>query len=114
MESEINIYLTADFRRQTQTGSSKEQGTTGDVFVQKNFPNSRTIALSKSGDAPTELKRRSTDIFVYDGPAIMWLVSQNEANFLAIKKPLNEEFLACGVRRDDEALLATVNKILAD
>ncbi len=89
-------------------------GTTGDVFVQQNFPNSRKIALSKSGDAPSELKRRSIDIFVYDGPAIMWLVSQNEADFVAIKKPLNEEFLAWGVRRDDEALLATVNKILAD
>jgi len=89
-------------------------GTTGDIFVRGNFPNSRTIALSKSGDAPSELKRRSIDFFVYDGPAIMWLVSQNEADFVAIKKPLNEEFLAWGVRRDDEALLATVNKILAD
>ncbi len=89
-------------------------GTTGDVFVQQNFPNSRKIALSKSGDAPSELKRRSIDIFVYDGPAIMWLVSENEADFVAVKEPLNEEFLAWGVRRDDEALLATVNKILAD
>lgn len=89
-------------------------GTTGDVFVQQNFPNSRKISLSKSGDAPSELKRRSIDIFVYDGPTIMWLVSQNEADFVAINKPLNEEFLAWGVRRDDEALLATVNKILAD
>ena len=88
-------------------------GTTGDVFVQQNFPNSRKIALSKSGDAPSELKRRSIDIFVYDGPAITWLVSQNEADFVAINKPLNEEFLAWGVGRDDEALLATVNKILA-
>ncbi len=89
-------------------------GTTGDIFVRGNFPNSRTIALSKSGDAPSELKRRSIDFFVYDGPAIIWLVSQNEADFVAIKKPLNEEFLAWGVRRDDEALLATVNKVLAD
>ena len=88
-------------------------GTTGDIFVQQNFPKSRKIALSKSGDAPSELKRRSIDIFVYDGPAIMWLVSQNEADFVAIKKPLNVEFLAWGVRRDDEALLATANKILA-
>ena len=89
-------------------------GTTGDIFVQQNFANSRKIALSKSGDAPSELKRRSIDFFVYDGPTIMWLVSQNEADFVAIKKPLNEEFLAWGVRRDDEVLLATVNKILAD
>ena len=57
-------------------------GTTGDVFVQKTLPNSRKIALSKSGDAPSELKRRSIDIFVYDGPAIMWLVSQNEGDLL--------------------------------
>ena len=88
-------------------------GTTGDVFVQRNLPNSRKIALSKSGDAPSELKRRSIDIFVYDGPAIMWLVSQNEGDLVAIKDLLNEEFLAWGVRRDDEALLATVNKILS-
>ena len=90
------------------------RGTTGDIFVRKNFPNSRTIALSKSGDAPSELKRRSIDIFVFDGLAILWLVSQNEADFVAIKRPLNEEFLAWGVRRDDQVLRQRVNEILAD
>ncbi len=89
-------------------------GTTGDVFVQKNLPGSRKIALSKSADAPSELKRRSIDIFVYDGPSIMWLMSQNEGDFTTIQRPLNEEFLAWGVRRDDQAFTVTVNGILAE
>ena len=90
------------------------EGTTGDVFVQKNFPNSRKIALSKARHSPSELRRRSIDIFVYDAPAIMWLVSENEADLVATKKLLNTEYFAWGVRRKDQEFLAQVNGILGE
>ncbi|MCK5426409.1 MAG: transporter substrate-binding domain-containing protein [Thermodesulfovibrionia bacterium] len=88
--------------------------TTSDVFVRKNFPNAiRIVALQKAGDAPTSLRTRSIDIFVHDAPSIMWLVSENEANVTALPEPLNEEYLAWGVRKNDEELLKQVNGILS-
>ena len=89
-------------------------GTTGDVAVQRNFPNARKIELLKASDAPSELRRRAIDIFVYDAPAIMWLVSENEADLMAIEKKLSEEQLAWGIRREDQGFLAQINAILTD
>ncbi len=88
-------------------------GTTSDVFVRRNFPNALNIlALQKADYAPTELERRSIDIFVHDAPSIMWLVSENEADLTALREPLNEESLAWGMRKDDQELLMKVNSIL--
>ncbi|MBW1800089.1 MAG: transporter substrate-binding domain-containing protein [Deltaproteobacteria bacterium] len=89
------------------------ESTTGHVFVQKNFENAqRIIALAKSSDGAFELKRRGIDLFVYDAPSIIWLVSENEAELTAHWDPLNEEFLAWGLRREDQALLKRINEIL--
>jgi polar amino acid transport system substrate-binding protein len=91
------------------------KGTTGDVFVQRNFPNvTRISALSKAGDGPSELKNRRIDIFVNDAPSIIWLVSENEADLTAFWKPLNEEYLAWGIRRDDREFLGLVNSVLRE
>jgi polar amino acid transport system substrate-binding protein len=86
--------------------------TTGDVFVQRNFPNARRVALSIASDGALALRRRTIDVFVHDGPAIAWLVSANEADLTGIWQPLNRENLAWGIRRDDP-LLAQVNDVLA-
>jgi polar amino acid transport system substrate-binding protein len=89
------------------------EGTTSDVFVNNNFKNLLNVVnLQKAGDAPVTLDRRSIDIFVHDAPSIMWLVSENEADLTALWEPLNEEYLAWGVRRNDEKLLIQVNSIL--
>jgi polar amino acid transport system substrate-binding protein len=86
--------------------------TTGDVFVQQNFPTARRVALSLASDGALALRRRTIDVFVHDGPSIAWLVSANEADLAGIWQPLNRESLAWGVRRDDPRLLAQINEIL--
>jgi ABC-type amino acid transport substrate-binding protein len=88
--------------------------TTGDVFVQRNFPNARRITLSLASDGALALRRRTIDVFVHDGPSIAWLVSANEADLAGIWVPLNRENLAWGVRRDDPTLLQQVNAILGE
>src|SRR5262249_7015694 len=87
--------------------------TTGDVFVQRNFPNARRVTLSLASDGALALRRRTIDVFVHDGPSIAWLVSANEAELTGIWQPLHRENLAWGVRRDDSTLLAQVNEALA-
>jgi ABC-type amino acid transport substrate-binding protein len=86
--------------------------TTGDVFVQQNFPNARRVTLSVASDGALALRRRTIDVFVHDGPSIAWLVSANEADLAGLWEPLNRESLAWGVRRDDAQLLAQLNEIL--
>ena len=91
------------------------EGTTSDVFVRKNFPNAmRIAAFQVAGDAPSPLKNRSIDIFIHDAPSIMWLVSENETDLAGLRDPLNTEYLAWGVRRDNEELLMQVNTILGN
>lgn len=88
-------------------------GTTGDVFVQKNFPDATRVAQSTPGNASDALiLRRSIDIFIHDAPSIMWLVSENEANLTSSWEPFNEENLAWGVRRDEGELLMNINSLL--
>ena len=87
--------------------------TTAQAFVERNFPNAtRKTFFIKAGDGASELKRRSIDIFINDAPSIIWLVSENEADLAGFWEPLNEEYLAWGVRKDDEAFLTQVNNIL--
>jgi polar amino acid transport system substrate-binding protein len=87
--------------------------TTGDTFVKRNFPNAvRKMFVPNAQDGVYELKRRAIDIFVHDAPAIIWLVSENEADIAGLWEPFNEEYLAWGVKKDDKNLLTDVNTVL--
>jgi ABC-type amino acid transport substrate-binding protein len=102
-DSILNGYVTV--------GAVKD--TTGDLFVKRSFPNAvRKAFLPNAKDAINELKRRAIDIFVYDAPTVVWLVSENEANIAGFWEPFTEEYLAWGVRKDDEKFLMDVNAVL--
>ncbi len=89
------------------------KGTTGEAYVRRNFPPAiRIVTLPNIKDAVVELKQRRIDIFVHDAPAVVWIVSENEADIKGLWEPLNEEDLAWGVRRDNEEFLDRVNTIL--
>ena len=86
--------------------------TTGDVFVQRNLPRARTVPFSRSDRAAFDLKNRRIDIFIDDAISVIWLVSENEAELTGLWEPLTEEYIAWGVRRDNQEFLAQVNAIL--
>ena len=89
------------------------KGTTGEAFVRKNVsPLSRIVTLMKTSDAAFELQARRIDVFIHDAPAVIWLVSENEADIRGVWEMLNEENLGWGVRKGDEGLLKQVNSIL--
>ena len=87
------------------------QGTTGEVFVQKTFTVQKKF-FPKSEYGVPELKRRTIDIFVNDAPSIIWIVSENEADIAALWEPLTEDYLAWGVRKENQELLLDINSIL--
>ncbi len=89
-------------------------GTTADAFVQRSLTNARRVAIAEVRHAALELKTKKIDLFMSDGPGIVWLVSENEAELAGFWEGVfSEEPLAWGVRRDDEELLNSVNSILA-
>lgn len=88
--------------------------TTGDVFVQRSFPNARRVPFTVASDGALGLRNRTIDVFVHDAPSIAWLVSTNEADLAGVWQfPLSKEHLAWAVRRGDPQLLAQVNESLA-
>lgn len=89
------------------------KGTTGDIFVQRNCPNATRVGLSGLKDAVSELRLRGIDLFIHDGYAVAWLVSENEADLTALWKLLEQDHLAWGMRRDDTELVGSVNGLLS-
>jgi polar amino acid transport system substrate-binding protein len=87
--------------------------TTGDAFLKRNFaPGTRKVVLAKATNAVDELKRRSIDIFIHDAPYILWMVSENEADISALWEPFDQENLAWGVRKGEDAFFEQVDQVL--
>jgi len=86
--------------------------TTGDAFVQRNFPSATRIPFRTIKDAVFALKNRRIDLFVHDAPAIAWLVSENEADLKGFWQLWNVEYLGWGIGRENQGLLTSVNAIL--
>jgi len=91
-----------------------QDGTTGDIFVQKYCPEASRTSIKKPEDAMSYFRGNRIDIFIYDAPAILWIASQNEAKVVPLWKLLTEEQLAFGLRRQDGELLTSVNHVLAE
>ncbi len=90
------------------------KGTTGEVYVRANFPKAGPIVtVNNVREGVDSLNFRRIDLFVYDAPAIVWLVSENEATLKGFWEPLNDEYLAWAVNRDNQALLKAANTALA-
>jgi ABC-type amino acid transport substrate-binding protein len=89
-------------------------GTTGEVYARNTFREGNRMVPVKSGaEAALALKNRRFDIFVYDAPAVAWMVSENEADLKLLPELLNIEYLGWGLRQDDKELLETVNALLS-
>ncbi|MGW8273159.1 MAG: transporter substrate-binding domain-containing protein [Thermodesulfovibrionales bacterium] len=88
------------------------ENTSGQAFVQEHFRNARIVTFSRRGSAAFSLKRGAIDLFVDDGPAVAWTVSENEAYVKGFWTPLNEEYLAWAVSRGNPDLLLVLNDTL--
>jgi ABC-type amino acid transport substrate-binding protein len=89
------------------------EGTTGEVYARDVFRmGNRMVPVKSASEAALALKNRRFDIFVYDAPSIIWIVSENEAELKFLPEFLNTEYLGWGLRRDDRELLVKVNALL--
>lgn len=89
-----------------------KKGSTADVFANRNCRSS-SITYVLPTDAYFFLVNRRIDVYLHDGPGVIWLAAEHEADLQAIRKPLTKDEIAWGLRKDDPELLDSVNRILA-
>jgi polar amino acid transport system substrate-binding protein len=91
------------------------KGTFGQEFVEREFPNSGTMAFSTSQSATDALNRGIIAVLVHDGPIVCMLAASNEAKGLVpIFPPLSREYLAWGIRKDDPELRLAANQFISE
>jgi polar amino acid transport system substrate-binding protein len=90
------------------------KGTTGEQFVRQDFSTAKKIiAYDTSNLAITGLKKGEIDLYIHDAPIILWLASENETQGLApLPSLMTEEYLAWGIRKEDEELLKAANQFI--
>ena len=89
-------------------------GTTGETYARNTFrEGNRMVPVKSAAEAALALKNRRIDIFVYDAPAVVWIVSENEADLRLLPDLLSTEYLGWGLRQDDRELLGMVNGLLS-
>ena len=110
---DVSKYPTLKSIKESFTNVGVVKGTTGEVFARSNFTQAQQIIpLTKASDSVYPIKNWRIDLFVHDGPAIAWLVSENEADLKGFWEPLNEEHLGWAVNRGDKELLVLVNSVI--
>ncbi len=106
-------FSTGFFALTTSSAIGVIKNTYGEYFVDEQFSSVKKITFPISRPAVKALIDKRIDMFIYDGPMILYLASENEINGLtALFAPLTEESLAWAVRKDNRELLESANSFL--
>jgi len=106
-------FSTGLFTLTTNSAIGVIKNTFGEYFVDEQYGSVKKIAYSKSQNAVEALIDRRIDMFIYDGPMVLYLASANETRGItALFSPLTEEYLAWAVRKDNKELLESANSFL--
>ena len=89
--------------------------TTGDTFVHQKLPHAKLVGFDSPDDGVAALRAGTIDYFVHDAPTI-WRISggleRRDPDLRGLYRPLTEEYLAWGVRKDETGLRDRLNQIL--
>jgi polar amino acid transport system substrate-binding protein len=90
-----------------------ESGTTGAAFAEKELKDAEITYYSDSAAAFEGLRKDQIDLYIHDAPT-SWLLATTSENsdLISLYSPLTDEMLAWAVRKDDDALLAELNRAL--
>ena len=89
-------------------------GTTGQYYVQQQFPQNKRTPFLDPGEAARALKEKKIDIFVIDAPIAWWMVGAYEADGITVMGDLlNTEYLAWAVAKGNGTLLKAANDYVA-
>jgi ABC-type amino acid transport substrate-binding protein len=106
-------YSTGLFTLATSSKIGAIKDTTGEYFVETQFSSVKLKQYTNSRAAVKDLINKDIDMFIHDGPMILYLASENENKGLtALFTPLTREYLAWGIRKDNVELLNSANNFL--
>jgi polar amino acid transport system substrate-binding protein len=106
-------FSTGFFALTTSSAIGVIKNTYGEYFVDEQYSSVKKKTFPTSRPAVKALIDKQIDMFIYDGPMILYLASENEINGLtALFAPLTEESLAWAVRKDNRELLESANSFL--
>ncbi|MGR9046844.1 MAG: transporter substrate-binding domain-containing protein, partial [Gammaproteobacteria bacterium] len=88
-------------------------GSAGDLAARKHFPDATFQVFVASADAALAVKTRKADAFVYDKSVLLNLAEKNP-ELVILDQPVDKLEVAAAVRKDNSALLAEINKALAE
>ena len=91
-----------------------EPGTTGAAFAKRELTDAQVSFFADPTEAFEGLREDNIDLYIHDAPTSWRLASSDEDDdLISTYKPLTSESLAWAVRKDDTALLADLNRALA-
>ena len=108
-------FSTGFFSLTTSSAIGVVENTFGEYFVDERYSSVKKKTFSSPQAAAKAVIEKKIDMFIYDGPMVLYLASENETNGLtALFALLTREDLAWGVRKDNTDLLNSANSFLQD
>ncbi|WP_428770267.1 transporter substrate-binding domain-containing protein [Treponema sp. HNW] len=104
---EKNAVLSADDLHGKRIGV--QAGTTGELYVQENYPGAKIASFKSVIDAAMDLKTGALDAVVLDELPAKEIVAKNN-NLTILDTFLSEEEYAIAVKKGNKALLDSINK----
>jgi polar amino acid transport system substrate-binding protein len=90
------------------------QGTTGELWARTNLKEAKLLSVEKENSAVLEVIQGKADAFIYDQMSVWQNWKKNPTATRAILTPLQKEYWAVGVRKDNEALRVKINEFLKE
>lgn len=108
-------FSTGIFSLTTSSAIGVIENTFGEYFVDERYSSVKKKTFSSPQAAVQAVIDKKIDMFIYDGPMVLYLASENETKGLtALFALLTREDLAWGVRKDNTDLLNSANSFLQD
>jgi polar amino acid transport system substrate-binding protein len=90
------------------------QGTTGELWARTNLKKAKVLSVEKENSAVLEVVQGKADAFIYDQMSVWQNWKKHPESTRAILAPLQKEYWAIGVRKDDEELRLKINAFLKE
>lgn len=105
-------YDTAEKIQNANVVFGAQRGSTAEIFVQHECRKKISMVTMEPKDAAFFVASKRVDLLIHDGPAVLWVASENEAELAAIPLLLNTELYGWGLRKNDGELLVSVNQAI--
>lgn len=109
--AKANISSPADVDRPERTLVVR-QGTTSELWARANLKQAKLLSVEKENAAVLEVIQGKADAFIYDQMSVWQNWQKNPQTTRAVLTPLQKEFWAVGVRKDNDALRLRINDFL--